>query len=335
MPKHRIISKSPIGLPAPPAGELNVKGDWLTPEDAVQARRAITGFLAHCQVTLVPGCPLSRWLDALAETEHARENWRGAFSKDSPHDHRKAHDLIEAWRLAWSLRALFAPGRPEPAFDKSFVTDQLMGEDYQEPDSGLRMPLGTGSLFLAARLQQISPGELHFLGNQSPGVDLEYVGDPVRQHGRVFIEHKERAYLKSRSRTKEDLLAAIRSRIDDGARGLAEATRGKPAGRVVLIGASPDLPNVDWVLDEIRSNLGRWCGDMMRRANGDRSVMPHAVMLLAAAHGLEPKHLRSALRGGLVLLKPIGSDPSDGEWKRVLDTFNKAGGDQPSSAAAP
>jgi hypothetical protein len=144
---------------------------------------------------------MARWP---ADTEHARENWRGAFSKDSPHDHRKAHDLIEAWRLAWSLRALFAPGRPEPAFDKSFVTDQLMGEDYQEPDSGLRMPLGTGSLFLAARLQQISPGELHFLGNQSPGVDLEYVGDPVRQHGRVFIEHKERAYLKSRSRTKED-----------------------------------------------------------------------------------------------------------------------------------
>ena len=108
---------------------------------------------------------------------------------------------------------------------------------------------------------------------------------------------------------------------------MAEATTTEPAGRVVLIGLSPEVKNVDWVLDQVRNNVGQWCGDMKRAANGGDGLVPHAVMVLAAAHGLEPNALQSALRGGLIVLKPIGSEPSDEEWKLALDTFRKAGGE--------
>ena len=322
-----IMKNSPLGLPPPPDGELNVGGEWLTPEDASQSHAAIIRFLAYCRVPLKRGCPLARWLDALADAQQQRRDWREAFSLDAPVNHRKAYDLIEARRLAWSLRVLLAPGRSEPFFDASFVTKQLMGEDNREPDKGLRMPLGTGSLFLAARLQQVAPGFLHFFGNQSAGVDVEYLADPQHNRGRVFIEQKERAYFKSRVRHPQSLVEDIRSKITAGARGLAIATQGTPAGRVVLIGVSPDIANVDGVLAQVRENLGTWCGEILRGAKGDRSSIPHAVMLLAAAHQLDPDAMQSALRGGLVTVNPIGSDPSDEEWRVALGIFKKAGGD--------
>jgi hypothetical protein len=327
----RIIRQSPLGLPPPPPGELNVTRGILTPTGAAEAHAAITRFLDYCRVSLIPGCPLSRWLDELEEARWKRD-WRQAFAGNVPHDHRKAYDLIEAQRLVWSLRALLARGRPEPLFDTTFVRDQLMGEDYPEEAPELRMPKGVGSLFFAARLQQVSPGLLHFFGEKNQGADVEFIGDPTRKMGRVLIEQKERAYFKSRTRTTENLVEQVRGKITEAALGLAKATRSMPAGRVVLIGISPTVEHIDGVLKSIRLDVGRWCGDVMRSAGGDRSVIPHAVMVLAAAHGLGDDALLSALRGGLIVLKPIGSDPSDEEWKFVMETFRRAGGeDEPPS----
>ena len=74
---------------------------------------------------------------------------------------RKAHDFIEARRLAWSLSALYAPRRRPPDVDGSFITDQLLGSDnLSEPDPLLRMPVGTFTVHLGAPLQQVEPGQI-------------------------------------------------------------------------------------------------------------------------------------------------------------------------------
>jgi len=94
------MTTSPLGLLAPPAGELDVTGDLLTPEEARQASFAISRFLAYCQVKLIPGCPLSRWLQGLAEVQAEWRSWRDAFASGPMQNQRKAYDLVEARRIA-------------------------------------------------------------------------------------------------------------------------------------------------------------------------------------------------------------------------------------------
>jgi hypothetical protein len=56
-------------------------------------------------------CPLERWLSVLAEADQSvRNQTRFITSMDEP-EQRKAYDLIEARRLAWSLTALYGPDR--------------------------------------------------------------------------------------------------------------------------------------------------------------------------------------------------------------------------------
>src|SRR6266849_1203143 len=150
-----------LGVLPPAAGALEPFEQWYETVTPAEQKLAIENFLRVEGVPLRAGCPLARWLDVLEEADHAHRNQtRFVTAMDDPNQ-RKAHDLIEARRLAWSFCALYAPGRRRPEVDRSFITDQLLAaDDLGEPDPTLRMPGGTFIVNIAARLQQAEAGRV-------------------------------------------------------------------------------------------------------------------------------------------------------------------------------
>jgi hypothetical protein len=321
-----------LGLPPPPAGALEMDEPWWSSVSPSEDREAIENFLRLHNATLPLGCPLSRWLEVLDAADQAHRN-QTMFIETmalSEADQGKAHDLIEARRLAWSLRALYAPERDAPAWDRSFIKDQLLGvDDLTEPDPALRMPGGTFIVHFAARLQQAEAGHVRICGAGSEGVDLIYRHS---NGGRALIEHKERAYRKSRHRDLGSLVRDVRSRVFDAAEGLQAVTtprRGStgaaahPAlvgARVVVVGTSPSADVGRQFFGIMSQVITRLALELAKRGPG---AVPHAVLLIAMAHNIEQTRLVGGALGKWIDLNLVGTDGCDEHWKLVRSVFKK------------
>ena len=234
--------------------------------------------------------------------------------------------------MAWSLSALYAPGRRETDVDKTFVTEQLLGsDDPSELDPALRMPLGTFLIHFTARLQQAEPGRVHICGSRSKGVDLEY------QHhngGIALIELKERAYHKSRQRDLRELVADVKSRAIVAAEGLQAVTNPPPGtygassaparvgARVVIVGTATTNRVGREFYDGKTMALAmtRWQMDLSKRGP---SFSPNAMLVFCMAHDIEPRTMVSAALGRYIDFHLFGGRPCDDHWRLVAPAFQK------------
>jgi hypothetical protein len=297
-------------------------------------RKAIEIFVQYHHASIATGCPLERWLRVLDEADYSERKQTQFISTLAEADQRKAHDLIEARRLAWSVAALYAPGRREPEIDKTFVTDQLLGsDDPQEPEVTMRMPVGTFMVHFAARLQRAAAGHVHLCGSRSKGVDLVY------QHangGVALIEQKERAYYKSRGRNLRELVADVRSRAIAAAQGLQAVTNpahdvdGTPVAparvgaRVVVVGTATTNHIGHGFYDGSPSIMAqamtRWQVELSKRGF---SFSPHAMLVFCMAHDIEPTTMVSAALGRFINFHLFGGGKCDDHWRLVAPAFQK------------
>src|SRR2546427_9247286 len=116
-----------LGIPPPPPQAMEVDDGWTAQTSPALMRSVIERFLELHRAALPSDCPLARWLTMLDEARRSRDNQTPFVTSSSDEDQRRAHDVIEAQRLAWSLLALYGPGRRRPDSDGSFITTQLLG----------------------------------------------------------------------------------------------------------------------------------------------------------------------------------------------------------------
>jgi hypothetical protein len=317
---------------------MEIDDVWTAHTTPAEMRSVIERFLELHRATLPVGCPLTRWLAMLDEAGRSRDSQTPFVTSLGDDDQRRAHDVIEAQRLAWSLLALYAPGRRRPDIDGSFITRRLLGvDDPGEPTRDWHMPVGTFLINFAARLQQAEGGRIRICGDGSEGVDLIYTRD---NGGMALIELKEAAYRKSRSRDLEPLIRHVRGRVFAAAEGLRDVTHpqrrpdGSPVraplvgARVVVVGTSPALPVAhqfyDASPDTGHSMMARvmttWQMDLSRR---DPNLSPHAMLIFCMAHDIEPTTMVSAALGRFVDFGLVGGGECDDHWRRVSEVFQK------------
>lgn len=297
-----------FGVPPPPADAMELDEGWTTNTTPAQMRSMIERFLEHHRVALPANRPLARWLQILDEAGRSREQQTQFVTSMGDEEQRRAHDLIEAQRLAWSLAALYAPGRRHPDIDGSFIKRHLLGvDDPGEPNLDWHMPVGTFLIHYAARLQQAEGGRIRICGDGSEGVDLIYTRD---NGGVALVELKEAAYRKSRSKDLEPLVRHVRGRVFAAAEGLRDVTHPSPAAngstreplvgaRVVVVGTSPTLSVAHQFYDASpgtrHSMMARvmttW---QMELSKQDPNLSPHAMLIFCMAHDIEPTTMVSA-----------------------------------------
>ena len=328
-----------LGIPPPHPEAVELDDQWVATVTPTQMRTAIERFLQFNQVTMPGDCPLARWLGVLEEADLSQRN-QTQFIKSMDYDNqRKAHDFIEARRLAWCLSVLYAPGRRQPDVDRSFITDQLLhSDDLSEANPLLRMPVGTFTVHFAARLQQAEAAQVRICGRTSQGVDLIY----QRANGGVaLIEQKERAYYKSRRLGLEPLVRDVRSRVLAAAEGLKAVTEPSTASddggtftpmegaRVVMVGASPTREVARQFYDAppgghsvMAKAMSAWQLELSKRG---ASYSPHGMGVFCLAHDIEPTTMVSAALSRFVDFGLVGGGVCDEHWGRVAEVFQKTG----------
>jgi hypothetical protein len=293
-------------------------------------KATIENFLHVEGVPCSSGAPLARWLAVLEEADAAGRKQTRFIESMGVGDFRKTYDLIEARRLAWSLSALYAPGRPRPQVDKNFITSQLLGsDDLSQPDLTLRMPVGTFTVHLAARLQQAEAGTIRICGSRSRGVDLVY----RRGNGGVaLIEQKERAYYRSQQLSLEQLVRDVKSRVFEAAEGLQAVTDPAPpasggqptapriGARVVIVGTSPTRQVGEQFYEFMAKPMTSWQMELSRRG---ASFSPHAMLVFCMAHDIEPTTMVSAAKGRFIDFHLVGGGACDEQWRLVAPVFQK------------
>jgi hypothetical protein len=179
-----FVATDDFKWPTPTPGDLRDPGGR---SDAATSRRIVEWFIQRW----VPGfalaaeSPLGTIIESVARHERGEEQPLATMEAQVAWEFR----VLALRRLDWSIRVLHGQAGRLRDVHGSFVTKELAGVDCRTASWG--MPLGVGTLTLAARLMQTSGGEMVITGAGAAGHDIRW--EPATG-GLALVERKDRAF---------------------------------------------------------------------------------------------------------------------------------------------
>jgi len=298
------VASDSFKWPTPPPGDLSDLGGR---SDAGTSRGIVEWFIQRWApgFALTAGSPLGGILDSVARVERGEEQPLATAEARAAWEFR----VLALRRLDWSIRALHGRAGRLRDVHRSFITKELAGVDCRTASWG--MPLGVGTLCIAARLMQSSGGEMVITGVGAAGHDIRW--EPVTG-GLALIERKDRAFEVGSDEplTKRALFVAARVREAGPA-----LPREPGAARVLAVGFPGHVP-----ANKAKRVRQRIEGVLRESFGMQASPDEHPDYLIVESVG--PRH---TLTGGYELStfsEVIDFGFERPEWKVVSDAFARA-----------